>query len=53
MFPEIRLISIHEGYDEYNGTFKRIFVDLVSERRTEINLRYWDFGEIIGLAKFS
>jgi len=45
------VISIHEGYDEYDGTFKRIFIDLVSERRTEIDLRYWDFGEIIGFCK--
>lgn len=45
------VISIHEGYDEYNGTFKRIFIDLVSGRRAELDLRYWDFGEIIGLCR--
>ena len=29
----------------------RIFIALVSERRAEIDLRYWDFGEIIVLCK--
>lgn len=45
------LLSIHEGYDEYRGMFKRLYIDLISGRKAEIELKYWDFGELIGLCK--
>jgi hypothetical protein len=47
------LTLLYKSNTSLFGTFKRTFVDLVLERRTEIDLMYWDYGEIISLAKFS
>ncbi|BCU69669.1 methyltransferase domain-containing protein [Stygiolobus caldivivus] len=45
------VVSIHAGYDEIKGKVRRVYIDLVSGNRVVIDLKFWDFAEIIGLCK--
>jgi len=45
------LISVHGGYDEIRGMFKRIFIDLISRAKADVEIKFWDFAEILGLCK--
>ena len=45
------LISLHAGYDEVRGTFRRVYLDLISGNRVEVDLKFWDFAEILGLCR--
>lgn len=45
------LISIHSNYDHFNGMFKRYYLDLISGKKIGIDVRFWDFGGIIGISK--
>ena len=45
------LISLHAGYDELRGTFRRVYLDLISGDMVEVDLKFWDFAEILGLCK--
>lgn len=45
------LVSLHVSYDEIRGTFKRIYIDLTSGNRAIVDLKFWDFAEILGLCK--
>lgn len=45
------LVSLHGGYDEVRGTFRRVYLDLMSGERVDVDLKFWDFAEILGLCK--
>nr|WP_286189047.1 class I SAM-dependent methyltransferase [Sulfolobus sp. S-194] len=45
------LISLHVGYDEIKGTVRRVYIDLISGKRANIGLKFWDFAEMLGLCK--
>ncbi len=45
------LVSIHSNYDHFNGMFKRYYLDLISGKKIGIDIRFWDFAEIIGISK--